>query len=55
MKVSQLKDELLDYWVAKADGVTEVHVVDAHCVVDHVRWEPSVDWAQGGPIIERKG
>ena len=31
MKVSELKDELLDYWVAKANGVTEVHVVDAHC------------------------
>jgi len=55
MKVSELKDELLDYWVAKADGVTEVHVVDAHCLVNHVRWEPSVDWAQGGPIIEREG
>ena len=32
MKVSELKDELLDYWVAKANGVTEVHVVDAWAI-----------------------
>lgn len=55
MKVSELKDELLDYWVAKANGATEVRVVDAHCLVDHVPWKPSIDWAQGGPIIEREG
>jgi hypothetical protein len=54
MKVSDLKDELLDYWVAKADRASEVHVVDAHCLIDHLRWEPSVDWSQGGPIIEKE-
>jgi hypothetical protein len=55
MKVSELKDELLDYWAAKANGATEVHVIDSHCVINHVRWEPSLDWSQGGPIIEREG
>ncbi|SFH33953.1 Protein of unknown function [Nitrosospira sp. Nsp14] len=55
MKVSELKDELLDYWVAKANGVIEVHVVDAHCLVDHMPWKPSINWSQGGPIIEREG
>jgi hypothetical protein len=55
MKVSDLKDELLDYWVAKANNAAEVHVVDAHCLIDHVRWQPSVDWSQGGPIIEKEG
>ena len=55
MKVSELKDELLDYWAAKANGVTEVHVIDSHCVINHVRWQPSLDWSQGGPIIEREG
>ena len=55
MKISELKDELLDYWVAKASDMAEVHVVDSHCLVNGNRWEPSVDWAQGGPIIEREG
>ncbi|PTR06190.1 uncharacterized protein DUF2591 [Nitrosospira sp. Nsp5] len=55
MKVSELKDELLDYWVAKANDVADVHVIDSHCLIDHVRWEPSVDWSQGGPIIEKEG
>jgi hypothetical protein len=55
MKVSELKDELLDYWVAKANDVTEVRVLDAHCLVNHAPWEPSTDWSQGGPIIEREG
>ena len=55
MKVCELKDELLDYWVAKAEGMEEVHVVDARCIIGHTRWEPSADWAQGGPIIEREG
>ena len=55
MRVSELKDELLDYWVAKANDVEEVHVIDSHCVINHQRWEPSVDWSQGGPIIEREG
>ncbi len=55
MKISELKDELLDYWVAKASDMEEVHVVDSHCLVNGSRWEPSIDWAQGGPIIEREG
>lgn len=55
MKVSELKDELLDYWVAKANDLADVHVIDSHCLIHHVRWEPSVDWSQGGPIIEREG
>ncbi|MDQ3186825.1 MAG: DUF2591 domain-containing protein [Pseudomonadota bacterium] len=55
MKVSELKDELLDYWVAKANDVAEVRVMDSHCLVNHTCWAPSVDWSQGGPIIEREG
>jgi hypothetical protein len=55
MKVSELKDELLDYWVAKANDMAEIQVVDGHCFVKHVRWEPSRDWSQGGPIVEREG
>ncbi len=55
MKVSELKNELLDYWVAKANDVAEVHVIDSHCLINGNRWKPSADWAQGGPIIEREG
>ena len=53
--ISELKDELLDYWVAKASDMTEVHVVDSRCLVSGRRWAPSADWSQGGPIIEREG
>jgi hypothetical protein len=55
MKVSELKDELLDYWVAKANDVTEVHVVDGRCLINHIHWKPSLDWSQGGPIIQKEG
>lgn len=55
MKVSELKDELLDYWVAKANDVAEVHVMDGHCLINHIHWKPSLDWSQGGPIIEKEG
>jgi hypothetical protein len=45
MKVAELTGALLDYWVAKAEGIPEHG------------WRPpySGDWAHGGPIIERDG
>jgi hypothetical protein len=69
MKTAELADAALDYWVAKAlgpeynyayvehtfrhDGVlTYVHPaisVDGNAEV----FEPSLNWAQAGPIIER--
>ena len=62
MKTSELTGDDLDWAVAKCEGPNSV----AACYYDddglpiyleeadrHV-WEPSTDWAQGGPIIERE-
>lgn len=59
MKVSELTGALLDYLVAKAEGM-DAHIVTATHGAQWViladthneSFEPSTDWAQGGPIIE---
>jgi len=65
VKVSELKGEKLDYWVAKAVGYTIAPVggVDEQVVVVsktglgidylglHV-WNPTQNWSQLGPLIE---
>ncbi|MDQ0082967.1 hypothetical protein J2W35_003326 [Variovorax boronicumulans] len=48
MKVSDLAGSQLDFWVAKAEGVEA-------SVDTHLKFMPSTDWAQGGPIIDREG
>ena len=55
MKTSDLKGAALDWAVAKCEGVTlDPNLLkDGHDV--KFRFEPSTDWAQGGPIIEREG
>ncbi len=56
MKTSELQGAALDWAVAKCEGLVE----EDHVVVDNLygpQWrgpEYSVDWAQGGPIIERE-
>ena len=64
--VSELKDGLLDYWVAMASDLSPVlHKVGktldgGEIYVEHVSckgnalYQPSADWSQGGPIIERE-
>lgn len=63
MKTSELTGALLDYWVARAEGL-EVRLYrlgepTSRCwtIQDgrtgHV-FAPSTSWAQGGPIIERE-
>lgn len=50
MKVEELSGALLDYWVARAEGMTHdqaTFAVPAHSY--------SSSWAHGGPIIERAG
>lgn len=42
-KVSELEGTELDFWVAKAEGVTSRS------------FQPQYSWAEGGPIIEREG
>jgi hypothetical protein len=50
IKTSELAGSALDWAVAKCEG--KDHVVNApHKYV----FEPSTDWARGGPIIEREG
>jgi hypothetical protein len=59
--VSELEGAELDYWVAQADGLKEL-VEEPGCrtlLVGSGYWcrslyHPSVNWAQGGPIIERE-
>ena len=54
MKTSELQGAALDWAVAKCEGVAlDPNLLkDGHAV--KFRFEPSTDWAQGGPIIERE-
>ena len=61
IKTSELTGAALDWAVAKCEGPNSV----AACYYDeddlpmcrdeaqHMEWQPSTNWAQGGPIIER--
>lgn len=62
MKVSELSGYLLDYWVARAEGMVLSAEWDASGTDgvligtgegDLELFAPSTDWAHGGPIIER--
>ncbi|WP_027798301.1 phage protein NinX family protein [Paraburkholderia dilworthii] len=48
MKVSELSGVVLDYWVARAEGMS--HEAATFAVPAHAY---STEWAYGGPIIER--
>jgi hypothetical protein len=59
MKVSELQGAALDWAVAKCEGYFDIHMasVDEYGVVNvfyFPTWQPSTDWTQGGPIIERE-
>ena len=63
MKVSELEGVLLDCWVAKATGRTDVALdteVGPVIANDSIEdpsgewFEPSTNWSQGGPIIKRE-
>ncbi|MBB5547562.1 phage protein NinX family protein [Paraburkholderia fungorum] len=56
MKVSELEGTLLDYWVARAEGLTKkgrwwCRDGAEWCTVEH--FNPSARWEVGGPILER--
>ena len=56
MKVADLSGEELDKWVAKAEGYKREKTGDDLLGV-HIalyQYYPSVDWSDGGPIIERE-
>ena len=59
MKTSELTGKALNWAVAKCEGVS-VRWSAAHeqLLVEgypYMVWQPSTNWAQGGPIIEREG
>lgn len=49
MKTSELQGAALDWAVAKCEGTLH----DDNTASDY--WQPSENWEQGGPIIEREG
>ena len=56
MKTSELTGAALDWAVAKCEGIglgPRGFVVYYH-EGEPSMWEPSTNWAQGGPIIERE-
>ena len=59
MKTSELQGAALDWAVAKCEG-REVSVIGDSVLLwvgkdSNIDYEPSIAWAQGGPIIEREG
>ena len=57
VKVNEAKLEVLDWMVAEASG-TPVYrsgkTLTRMDVDGGIYWQPSTDWSQGGPIIERE-
>lgn len=68
VRVTDLEGALLDYWVAHAEGLTPYIETAQRSTVQvcylppdfaagnwyPVRYSPSSDWKDGGPIIERE-
>ena len=63
MKTNELSGAALDWAVAKCegkngvlhdDGITRCIVIAAASGVYKGTWKPTVNWSQGGPIIERE-
>ena len=60
MKVAELQGAMLDYWVAKAEGVN-AYIFAGKCFIKaperdlvkhyHGDYSPSSDWSQGGPLV----
>ena len=64
MKTQDLTGPALDWAVAKCegkngvlhdDGITRCIVIAAPSGVYKGIWRPTINWSQGGPIIEREG
>jgi hypothetical protein len=58
MKTSELTGPALDWAVAKCEGMSVEYIDDGitQCLLMSMggRFNPSTNWAQGGPIIERE-
>lgn len=66
MKTSELIGPALDWAVAKCEGAMmpvgnvlligcQLFIAVGNDTSDKMEFSPSIDWAQGGPIIEREG
>jgi hypothetical protein len=62
MKVAKLEAPLLDFWVAKAEGLEPVPDPEGQGKTSSVgagfyhprSYHPSTDWSQGGPLVSRQ-
>ena len=55
MKTSELQGTALDWAVAQCEGIETKNYSGALTIrYDGDWWQPSTDWSQGGPIIERE-
>lgn len=63
IKIDEAEGQVLDWLVAKCegkngvlhdDGITRCIVVAAPSGVYKGIWKPTINWSQGGPIIERE-
>lgn len=60
MKTAELTGALLDYWVAKAEGIPLSRIDGSRCYArqrkqeDWKIYEPSYSWLVAGPIIGRE-
>lgn len=55
IKVSEATGTALDWLVAKCEGLTIGSATKSGVYTQEERWfQPTTDWAQGGPIIERE-
>jgi hypothetical protein len=55
IKTSELTGAALDWAVAWAENITIKHFSGVFYLLDGDEWNPTRNWAQGGPIIEREG
>ena len=56
VKTSEAERQVLNYLVAQCEGI-ELTNYSGNLFIryDGDGWQPTTDWAQGGPIIEREG
>lgn len=54
MKTNTLTGAALDWAVAWAENITIKHFSGVFYLLDGDEWNPTRNWAQGGPIIERE-
>jgi hypothetical protein len=60
IKTPELTGALLDYWVARAEGLIARDFIDGNrvwytpdgeAVINSKDWSPSNNWAHGGPLV----